>query len=478
MRCSTLRTIVIGAVLLASCLPLNAVPRVAGPTATIRRIAISNGGHDLTVEITASTPITPRTQTATGPDRLIVDFPEALPNPELHKVLVNRGNLRDVRVGLFSLNPRVTRVVLDLNAPSQYHVLSSGNTTTVKLVPAVLGPSPAAEITTRPAEAPPEKTLPTTASRLHDRSPDETRQKQSGSTAMLRRIRVLPETENFAVEITADQPIAPLTRVVADPYRLIIDFPGIVPSPDLRDMSFKRADARGVRVALFRANPPLTRVVLDLNTQPQFQLIPAGKSVVVKLAEEARSLTGVAAGPRENVQPGTVPALASASSAVRPGSRLRVSVQAGQLSIWADGASLSEVLDEIHRQTGAAISSPLGAGSERVAVSLGPGSTPEVLERLLSGLPFNFVIVGVTGDPTRVSSVQLTPKTNDEEPQPLARPASPPPDNATAEPPPQTEPLPPPEPPAETPPVSPPSTPDNPPEPLPPTPDLPPQVPQ
>ena len=70
----------------------------------------------------------------TDPDRLIVDIPGALPSSALHKILVNRGKLRDIRVGLLSANPRIVRVVLDLMAPTtQYRVSPVGNTIVIKL---------------------------------------------------------------------------------------------------------------------------------------------------------------------------------------------------------------------------------------------------------------------------------------------------------------------------------------------------------
>lgn len=167
-----MKTVVICAVLLGACRQLNAVP-VPGskPTATIRRIAVTGGNHDLEVEITASEPITPQTQTVTGPDRLIVDFPGALPSGELHKVFVNRGNLRDVRVGLFSAKPRVTRVVLDLKAASQYRVLPSGNTIVVKLGAGEPGPAPVKAATSQPAEARPATTASVVAKSVQDQSP-------------------------------------------------------------------------------------------------------------------------------------------------------------------------------------------------------------------------------------------------------------------------------------------------------------------
>jgi AMIN domain len=101
--------------------------------ATIRHIRVNGDDHDLDVEITATKPISPQTQIVTNPDRLVVDLPEARPDRGLQKIAINRGKLKDVRVGLLRANPPITRVVLDLMAPTEYRVSPRANTIVVKL---------------------------------------------------------------------------------------------------------------------------------------------------------------------------------------------------------------------------------------------------------------------------------------------------------------------------------------------------------
>ena len=102
-------------------------------TVTVRHIAVSGDDHDPGIEISATGPIVPRTQTVTGPDRLIVDLPEARPAAGLQKISINRGILKDVRVGLLSAHPPTTRVVLDLAGPTEYRVSPVANAIVVKL---------------------------------------------------------------------------------------------------------------------------------------------------------------------------------------------------------------------------------------------------------------------------------------------------------------------------------------------------------
>jgi hypothetical protein len=181
----SLNTLVIHLVLFGACLQLTGIVVQAGQqAATISHIAVTGDHQDLGVEITTTAPITPRVQTVTDPDRLIVDIPEALPSSDLHKILVNRGILRDIRVGLLSANPRITRVVLDLMGPTaQYSVSPLGNTVVIKLgkeskklgKESRPGPSPIAPTTKPPVDVKPAETTSVVATPLPDQSCEPSR---------------------------------------------------------------------------------------------------------------------------------------------------------------------------------------------------------------------------------------------------------------------------------------------------------------
>jgi phosphate uptake regulator len=102
-------------------------------TATIKRVALLGREKAMELEITASQPVATETQVLTGPDRVVIDFPGAVPGAQLKGFAVKHGTIKAVRAGLLSSNPPTTRVVLDLNAPSPYQVFPSGNVVMVKL---------------------------------------------------------------------------------------------------------------------------------------------------------------------------------------------------------------------------------------------------------------------------------------------------------------------------------------------------------
>jgi len=119
-------------------------------SARVQHVVVRGTGAAMEVEIqTSGAPVAPDTQTITGPYRIVVDFPGALPAAELRSLQVNRGALKGVRSGLFFSDPPITRIVLDLVEPQSYRISTipisrTQNVIVVKLGPVKLGPVTAA----------------------------------------------------------------------------------------------------------------------------------------------------------------------------------------------------------------------------------------------------------------------------------------------------------------------------------------------
>jgi len=101
--------------------------------ASVRRVQVLGSKGAVEIEIEASDRLVPQTQVLTGPDRLVVDFPNATPGAQLRSQSVNRGQVSSVRVGLFRSNPPVTRLVFDLKSPQSYQIFPSGRTVMIKV---------------------------------------------------------------------------------------------------------------------------------------------------------------------------------------------------------------------------------------------------------------------------------------------------------------------------------------------------------
>lgn len=100
---------------------------------SVRRVHVLGGKDAVEIEVEASDRIVPETQVLSGPDRLVVDFPNALPGSGLRSQSVFRGQVKDVRVGLFQSKPPITRIVLDLKSAQNYQVFP-GRTVIIKIM--------------------------------------------------------------------------------------------------------------------------------------------------------------------------------------------------------------------------------------------------------------------------------------------------------------------------------------------------------
>src|ERR1035441_3640324 len=136
----------VGALLAVAALlsaPISAqtsIPKSAANRARVQHVVVRGRDNAMEVEIqTSGAPVAPDTQAITGPDRIVVDFPGALPAAELRALKVNRGALKGIRSGLFFDNPPITRIVLDLLEPQSYQISTTQNAVVVRLGPAKLG---------------------------------------------------------------------------------------------------------------------------------------------------------------------------------------------------------------------------------------------------------------------------------------------------------------------------------------------------
>jgi len=127
----------------------------APTSARVEHVVVRGTGAAMEVEIqTSGAPVAPDTQAITGPDRIVVDFPGALPAAELRALKVNRGALKGVRSGLFFSNPPITRIVLDLVEAQSYQISTTQNAIVVKLSPVKLSPVKLGPVTAAGAQAP------------------------------------------------------------------------------------------------------------------------------------------------------------------------------------------------------------------------------------------------------------------------------------------------------------------------------------
>jgi len=93
---------------------------------------------------------------------------------------------------------------------------------------------------------------------------------------------------------------------------------------------------------------------------------------------------------------------------VRPvASQPVVTYTQGKLTVIAWNASLAEVLRAISAQTGTVFNFPAGSAANRIYLREGPGTIRQVLANLLNGSGFNYVILGSSDSPDKLTRVVL-----------------------------------------------------------------------
>ena len=241
------------------------------------------------------------------------------------------------------------------------------------------------------------------------------------------------------VEIqTSGAPVAPNTQAITGPDRIVVDFPGALPSAELHALKVNRGALKAIRSGLFFVNPPITRVVLDLAEPQSYRVSTTQNAIVLTLGPimlgpvklgpvkvgpvtapgpKAPALPHAPAAKLQNtslavgalagrmkaavtnvaaagVSPAVSNATAAPPAAPPPKPPVTVNFENGMLRIRAEKATFAQVLSEVQRQTKAVIAIPAGADQEQVDADLGPAPVLDVLASLLNGSPYNFILVG------------------------------------------------------------------------------------
>jgi hypothetical protein len=148
----------------------------------------------------------------------------------------------------------------------------------------------------------------------------------------------------------------------------------------------------------------LAAPVLTAQTVPDQSVSPPAATPArdpVKVQKQQVILPPMPSGPLSQMPMDQIPPMAA-----------KVKFQGGLLEITAQNSTLGEILRDVRKLTGASIDFPPGSSgmNERVVTHLGPGAPRDVLDVLLNGSSFNYVMVGSSSDPGAVSSVILSAK--------------------------------------------------------------------
>jgi hypothetical protein len=114
--------------------------------------------------------------------------------------------------------------------------------------------------------------------------------------------------------------------------------------------------------------------------------------------------------PATNAQPAAQqPQQGPYGLALQPANPPKISYTDGQLTVSANNCSLPEILNRVVRMTGAQLEGSHPPESDRVFGQFGPGTPRDVLNSLLTGSRYDYILVSALDDPGKVRQVMLTP---------------------------------------------------------------------
>jgi type IV pilus assembly protein PilQ len=176
----------------------------------------------------------------------------------------------------------VARMELNLAPGSVVDIAQAGDALSVKIsnkhAVATNAPAPAAAAVEKPAML--------SATRPAAMKTDTPA--HSSAMVTVNNISVVRGEGTLDIEINGTGPMTAKTMKLSQPARVVVDIANAVPSRT-QTVAVNSGDIKEVRVGRFQTAPPVTRVVVDMASARDFELVPAGNKLVLKLHDSAAS---------------------------------------------------------------------------------------------------------------------------------------------------------------------------------------------
>src|SRR6201993_2046697 len=101
----------------------------------------------------------------------------------------------------------------------------------------------------------------------------------SHPSAVISEVRVATEGDKVSVEVDLSDSVTPTLTFAKNPDRLIADFPNVSPQQVLQHIPVGKNGVERVRIGLNHSSPPITRVVIDLDSLHPFAVEASDRKV-------------------------------------------------------------------------------------------------------------------------------------------------------------------------------------------------------
>jgi type IV pilus assembly protein PilQ len=235
-------------------------------------VSVAGQGNGTSVTLQASGAFT-HTEYRPTDNLLLVDLAGVSPGKLKDTTQsVNRAGVASYRVlGYTGSNgAEVTRLELTLTAGAVVNVTPAAGGLQVHVsVPGEAAPAQAAAAVAPKAE-------PAKTAKAEAPAPN-------GQKVVLRHVSVLRGKGGMEVELSTSAPVTPNVLRLTSPDRIVLDLPNAVIAGRARPIVVNGREIKSVRVGRFQADPPTARVVVDLASAQDYEVVSARGGVVLKL---------------------------------------------------------------------------------------------------------------------------------------------------------------------------------------------------
>jgi type IV pilus assembly protein PilQ len=122
---------------------------------------------------------------------------------------------------------------------------------------------------------------------------------KTGAATRIREISVARSSDALNIEISGSSPMTARTMTLTHPDRVVVDIPNSVLQGRAREIPVNGSDVKSVRAARYQEGT--TRVVVDMAQMRDFQVVPEGNNLVVRLGESSSNKPAPLRGLKEPV---------------------------------------------------------------------------------------------------------------------------------------------------------------------------------
>ena len=313
--------------LLGILLPLLLAGAAGATASQLTNITVAGQGNQTTVTLHASGTFTHNEYRPTD-NLLIVDLAGvtpgklkdaaqtvAKPGVASYRVLEYKGSSGgDVARVEITLDPGAVVAVSEDRGAVNLRVMVGQTAATLKDQAAKTTPMAAEAAAAKPAMEAPAKSMAKVAEPAHAAARTMAHaEAANGRPAMVRNVSVVRAHNGMDVEILASAAVTGKVMKLTAPDRVVVDVQNAIPTGHSRTIPVNSADVRAVRIGRFQAQPPVTRVVVDLAAAQNYELIPSGNKLTLKLrAVSAAAVEPAAEKVAEPAPAGSAPAVQAA----------------------------------------------------------------------------------------------------------------------------------------------------------------------